>query len=206
MKYESDDDVAVSGIGDSLAEEAALVEALVAGRDGAFEELDRRYRARVLGFCRARLGDPQEAEDLAQEVFLQIHRSIGRYEGRASLICWILGIAHNQLRHRWRRRTLTTVPLEEPMDPDGGPIGVLSDACASAERVVAARELLDRCDRLLDKRVTELHHQVFRLRYGGGHGTREIAELVGKSDQAIKMSLHRSRRALEDDAVLRQSA
>jgi RNA polymerase sigma-70 factor (ECF subfamily) len=60
----------------------SLVIRLRAGDEPAYAELYRHMHSRVFGFALRRLGDPTEAEDVAQDVFLQVYRSIGQYEGR----------------------------------------------------------------------------------------------------------------------------
>ncbi len=62
-----------------------LAQRLVAGDDDAFQELDRLYRRRVFAFALKRLRDATEAEDVAQDVFLQVFRCIAKFEGRSSL-------------------------------------------------------------------------------------------------------------------------
>ena len=51
------------------------------------------------------MGDPVEAEDVVQEVFLQVHRCLARFEGRSSLLSWMFGIGHHPMCRRFRSRT-----------------------------------------------------------------------------------------------------
>ena len=60
----------------------------------------------MLAFAQKRLADATEAEDVAQDVFLALFRSIDRYEGRSSLLTWIFGIAHHEVCNRFRRRSV----------------------------------------------------------------------------------------------------
>ena len=75
--------------------ETAWIEALRAGKEGAFAEIYDAYFPRVYAFILKRIGDATEAEDLTQETFVQLHRSLPSYEGRSSLLTWTFGIAHN---------------------------------------------------------------------------------------------------------------
>ena len=84
-------------------EERALVNRIVAGDRESFEELYWLYHQRVFGFALRRVSNPADAEDICQEVFLQIHRSIASYQGRASLSTWIFGIAHNVTCRHYRK-------------------------------------------------------------------------------------------------------
>ena len=89
-----------------------LVQAILARDRSAFDELYRRYRPRVFGLVSRRVTDFHEAEDVTQEIFLQVYRSLRRYEGRSSLLTWIFGIANNQVFRYYRRRAATPVPTE----------------------------------------------------------------------------------------------
>jgi RNA polymerase sigma-70 factor (ECF subfamily) len=87
------------------AQDDALVIRLRAGDEQAYAELYRRVHPWVFGFALRRLGDPTEAEDVAQDVFLQVYRSIERYEGRSSLLSWIFGIARHRTLSRFSHRS-----------------------------------------------------------------------------------------------------
>ena len=84
----------------------------------AFDVLVDRYQVRVFGFARRMIGDAQEAEDVAQEVFVRAFRNIRRYDGRASVAGWLFTIATNLCIDRRRRssRRVAEVPLEPDTD------------------------------------------------------------------------------------------
>src|SRR2546428_7908120 len=90
------------------ARDLALAGRIRRGDQSAFAELHRLYHRRVLAFAQKRLADATEAEDVAQDVFLALFRSIDRYEGRSSLLTWIFGIAHHAVCNRFRRRSVET--------------------------------------------------------------------------------------------------
>jgi RNA polymerase sigma-70 factor (ECF subfamily) len=75
------------------ADEQALVDRLRAGEARAFEELVRAYQHRVFGVAVRMLGTAAEAEDLAQEVFLRVHRAVADFRGEAKLSTWLYAIA-----------------------------------------------------------------------------------------------------------------
>src|SRR5262249_48335862 len=74
-------------------DEVGLVERLRAGESRAFEELVRVYQHRVFGVAVRMLGNGAEAEEVAQEVFLRVHRAIGEFRGEAKLSTWLYAIA-----------------------------------------------------------------------------------------------------------------
>jgi RNA polymerase sigma-70 factor (ECF subfamily) len=175
---------------DARRADRALVDAVVAGEPGAFERLHDLYRTRIYAFAIKRLHDAAEADDVCQDVLVQIHRCIGSFEGRSSLLTWIFGITHHQICRRMRRRRLETYSLDAPEARE------LEAPHVPADRQIDAARVLDDCSEVLSQRVSDTQREVFRLHYGENCSTRDIAEELGKSRQAIKISLFRTRRIL----------
>jgi RNA polymerase sigma-70 factor (ECF subfamily) len=75
-----------------LADERALVERVRAGEPRAFEMLVRSHQHRVFGVAARMLGNAAEAEEVAQEVFLRVHRAIADFRGEAKLSTWLYAI------------------------------------------------------------------------------------------------------------------
>ena len=89
------------------AQDGALVASCRSGDAAAFARLVELHEGMVFNLSARLLGDPEEARDVAQEVFLQVYRMLGRFEGRSSLKTWIYRIAVNQCHNRrrfWHRR------------------------------------------------------------------------------------------------------
>ena len=80
--------------------EAKLIERLVARDERAFNELVRNYERRVFGLVFRMLGSRAEAEDLTQEVFVQVFKAIGSFRGESKLSTWIYRIAVNLCKNR----------------------------------------------------------------------------------------------------------
>src|SRR3954447_6688973 len=98
----------------------------------AFEELVDHYRHRLVGILHHILGNPDEAEDLAQEVFLRVYRTRKRYHPSAKFSTWLFTIANNLALNALRsRQRKPTVPLPAQ---DSGPLGA-----RPAEQLVADR-------------------------------------------------------------------
>lgn len=172
-------------------EDHELVRAILAGDAGAFDRLHVLYASRIQRFALKRLGDPTEAEDVVQDVFLEVHRCLDRWEGRSALLTWMFGIAHHQICRRFRKKTPISVDLDQL---DAAP-PVADDAPSEAR--VDAHRALEVCADVLAEEVAPAHRQIFDLYYGESRATRAIAEEVGKSNQAVKISLFRTRRAME---------
>jgi RNA polymerase sigma-70 factor (ECF subfamily) len=186
---------------DERSHELALVERVLAGDEGAFSDLYEAYFPRVYAFTLKRVGDAAEAEDLTQETFVQLFRSLGSYQGRSSLLTWTFGIAHNVCSRHFRYCSRWMVGSRNAR--------ALEDAPSEAriERRIDASRALERCHRVLAESRRPAHQEIFQLRYAQRQSIRAIADRVGKSNDAVKVSLRRSRAAIakgvpELDAVL----
>lgn len=85
--------------------EAELVAQLQQGSEAAFRTLVERYQGRIYRTVLALLPSPQEAEDVAQEVFVEVYQTIGRFRGEAALSTWLYRLATSRaLKHRRRAR------------------------------------------------------------------------------------------------------
>src|ERR1051325_6342690 len=105
------------------APELLFVARLQANEDGAYDELVRTYSAMIYHVAYRMLGDPSEASDVVQEIFLKVFRNIGGFKAEAALKTWIFRIAFSEILNRlrwWKRRyRYATVSLDEK--PDGRP-------------------------------------------------------------------------------------
>jgi RNA polymerase sigma-70 factor (ECF subfamily) len=168
---------------------------------GAFAELVAAYWTRVFGKFVRQVADRQEAEDLAQEVFLRLYRSRKRYRPRAKLATWVFFIARNVGRNalrRRRRKRLTPVGL--PFETDDGP-GFLdrTDESAAPSRPVERAELA----RVVRRAVATLNHrqrEAVELQFDD-RSYSEIASALAMSAKAAKSLLYRARNELRTALV-----
>ncbi len=179
----------------------ALMARVARGRQDAFEVLLSRYEDAVITFCYAFLGNRDSAEDLAQETFLRVYRSAGRYRPLAKFTTWLYRIAANLCINELNKRKLRrAVSLDEPAgsDPDGTRIveRIASDQAAplsEAEKREAHRLVEKAISHLPeDQRSTLVLVEYHHLSY------REIAEILGVTVSAIKMRVKRARESLRD--------
>jgi len=171
----------------------ALVDRILAGDPGAFDEFFERYSRRVYAFALRRVGRPADAEDIAQEVFLQIHRSLPSYQGRASLSTWIFGITHNVTCRHFRRRGAPVVSLDQNEATE------FVGEVPTEERRIDAIRVVERCTDTLARSRAPEHLEIFRLFSGNGRPLRAIARETGKPTDSVKDSLRRSRNLLRRD-------
>jgi RNA polymerase sigma-70 factor (ECF subfamily) len=167
-----------------------IVRAILAGDGQAFQRLHDLYSQRIYRFAVKRLGDATEAEDVVQDTFLEVHRCLASWEGRSNLLTWMFGIAHHQLCRRFRKKTPIGVSIEQleatpPVAPE-----------IPGERRLDAARSLELCAETLDEDVSDSQRRIFDLYYGQNRPTKQIAKDLGKSIQAVKISLFRTRRAM----------
>ncbi|MBC8188704.1 MAG: RNA polymerase sigma factor [Proteobacteria bacterium] len=169
-----------------------LVRRVLAGDQEAFSEIYNANFRRIYAFIVKRIGDAAEAEDLTQETFVQLYRSLGSYEGRSSLLTWTFGIAHNVCSRFFRHCSRWMVGGKNARTLDEHPVE------STIERQIDAARALDRCGEVLEASRRRAHQEIFHLRYAESQSIRAIAKKVGKTNEAVKVSLRRSRAALSD--------
>ena len=169
------------------ARDRALLERIRRGEPEAWCELYERHGPSVYRFALRRLRDEDDAQEVRQEVFLQLLRCLDRFEGRSSLSTWILGIANHEVAGQFRRRARSGPSPSRRIPEPVHPVGL--------ERQVDARRALARCADLVAREASPGQRSVVERQWRGG-GVSEVARAVGKSPQAVKTSLSRTRRWL----------
>ncbi len=123
-----------------MSADAALVKRCLTGCPASARELVERFQSDVLAVCRRLLTSEHDAEDVAQEVFIRVFRSMNRWDGERPLRPWILGIAVNRCR-TWIGKRARTPSLADYLDdaPDRKPTD------DSAELAGELRTAVDGC-------------------------------------------------------------
>ena len=166
------------------------------GDAGAFARLYELHSRRVYSLCLRMVGNTAEAEDLAQEAFLQLFRKIGTFRGESAFSTWLHRLAVNVVLMKLRKKSGKEASLEQITEPDeesgspgrdfGGPDTRLSGS-------------LDRVN--LQRAVEQLppgYKAVFVLHDVQGYEHGEIAEIMGCSIGNSKSQLHKARMRLRD--------
>jgi RNA polymerase sigma factor (sigma-70 family) len=162
------------------ADDASLVRRCLRGHPDAMRELIERFQAEVFGLCVRLLAHRHDAEDVTQETFLRVFRSLRRWDSQRPLRPWVLGIAVNRCRtwmgKRVRRPELADYLHETP---------ARDDADDSAELVAEIRKALA---------VSRPEYRsVFVMFHEQGRSYEEIADAHGRPVGTIKTWLHRTR-------------
>jgi len=174
------------------ASDEDLASRFVAGDHGAFDELVRRHRNGIYRFVRWHLGAPgAEAEDVTQDVLIEVFRCLPRYEGRSRLRTWMLGLAHNLCRQRRRgssgaRRTFVVGEATDEV------LRVVPDAQADLDALLARREVQARVRSAIESLGPE-HRDVVLLREIEGLRYGEIADILQIPLGTVRSRLHNAR-------------
>ena len=167
----------------------------------AFAELVERYQQRIVGIMNHLLGNTDEAEDLAQEVFLRVYRNRHKYSPSAKFSTWLFTIANNLALNVLRgRQRKPTVPLPAQ---ESGPLGprpaeqIVPDRELTPARGLRQRELQTVIRAALEElnerqRMAVVLNKFEEMSYG------EIAEIMGLTTKAVKSLLSRARGKLRE--------
>jgi len=165
------------------------------GDMGAFQELYERHNRRVYSLCLRMTGNVVEAEDLAQEVFIQLFRKIGSFRGESAFTTWLHRLTVNQVLLHFRKRGLQLYQTTEE--------GEVPVQIVKGTENPNAMPVVDRI--ALDKAIAQLppgYRTVFTLHDIEGHEHEEIARMLGCSVGTSKSQLHKARMKLR--GLLRQ--
>src|SRR4051812_32776163 len=170
----------------SIKHEAGVIKALDVEDMSGFDDIYRKHYRRVYSICLRMTGNVAEAEDLTQEVFIQLHRKLGSFRGEAAFTTWLHRLTVNQVLMHFRKRSvkseLTTDDGEMPdsIDPDT----INPEAMPIVDRIG------------IETAIAQLppgYRTVFVLHDVEGYEHEEIARLLGCSAGTSKSQLHKAR-------------
>jgi RNA polymerase sigma-70 factor, ECF subfamily len=187
-------------------EERLLIGRLKERDEQAFNEIVRQHGDKVFSLVYRMIGNRAEAEDIAQEVFVTVFKTIDGFRGEAKFSTWLLRIAANQCKNRIKylaRRATDPEGLDE--DRIGGDVGAaasphiapLSGQIDGPDVILEAAEL----DVLMQKAIAELDEDqrlLVVLRDVEEMSYEEIGEVTSLPEGTIKSRLHRARMAIKE--------
>jgi RNA polymerase sigma-70 factor (ECF subfamily) len=168
------------------AAELQLVERCRRGELGAFEEVYRQHSGRLYSLAMRMLGNPADAEDLLQEIFLSAHRKLESFRGESALGTWLYRLAMNQILDHVRSRAARAGQLTDGLDD----ATVLADAMGHR----LADRAIDRID--LERAMAELPEgcrAAFVLHDVEGLEHREVSDVLGIAEGTSKSQVHKAR-------------
>ena len=177
------------------ASERSLVERAQTGDEEAFAELFQSHKKRVYSVCLLMTKDIAEAEDLTQEAFLQVFRTVGSFRGESAFSTWLYRVAVNTVLMKLRRRkSPPIVSLDEPV----------SSETPSLRRDVGKADLhlngvVDRITlRRAMQELPEGCRRIFALHEVEGYQHHEIAKMLDCSIGNSKSQLHKAKMKMRD--------
>jgi len=166
------------------------------GDSDAFATLFHSHKTRVYSLCLRMTNNAAEAEDLAQDAFLQVFRKLSTFRGDSALSTWLYRIAVNTVLMHFRRKSPYRISLDEPMQGD--------DSSRPVRREYGSRDgrLETSVSRVaLTRAISELpegYRSIFLLHEIEGYQHREIAGLLGCSVGTSKSQLHKAKLRIRD--------
>jgi RNA polymerase sigma-70 factor, ECF subfamily len=177
-----------------LDAETSLIERCLSGEQGAWEEMVKVYTKRVYGLCYRFTSRDNEAQDLTQEVFLRVFKSLGSFRaGEGSFVVWLTRLTRNLLVDHYRR-----TKQERVTDAIEDKLPVLEERTAQFSRtdgLLAGREAGELLQAALEKLSPELREAVI-LRDLQDLEYREIARVLNVPEGTVKSRLNRGRAEL----------
>jgi RNA polymerase sigma factor (sigma-70 family) len=175
----------------------ALLAAAQEGSEAAWAEIFRELAPAVIGYLRVS-GDP-EPEDALGEVFLQVARDIGGFDGGwSSFRSWVFTIAHHRMIDAGRRRARRPVePVAEPPEPRATPVDHASEEALARISAEEVHEVL--------AALSESQRAVLLLRVIGDLSVEEVSSAIGKRPGAVKQLQRRGLAAVERELTRRRA-
>lgn len=170
----------------------ALVEKIIQGDIAAFRELVEKFKKKIFYISFDILGDFQEAEDISQEVFIKIFRSINKFKKDAKMSTWIYQITVNTCIDAIRRKKAKpTIQIDEERPVDYWAVdSVLSAKISSPESSADASLLQIKIQEALNK-ISDKERAVFVMRHYNDLSIKEIADVMKISSGTVKSFLFR---------------
>ena len=178
------------------AEDVRLMQLVAGGDTTAFEQLIERHQTLVAGTVARMLGSNSDVEDIAQQVFIRVWKSAGRYVARAKFTTWLLKITRNLVFNEMRRaKRHPHLPVQ--MEPEADEIPLKDEATATPDATLLQAEL----EQAIEKAITllpETQRMALILRRYEELSYEEIADVLNLSVPAVKSLLFRARTELRE--------
>lgn len=164
----------------------ALIRQAISGDQPAFNTIWEQYYRRVYSLCLRMLQNTSSADDLTQEVFIQVFRKLKTYKGESAFSTWLHRLTVNQVLMHWRKRT---VKFEKTTDE-----GVLPEQIVLGSERATHMNVIDRL--AIDEAISQLpdgYRRVFILHDIEGYEHEEVARILRCSIGTSKSQLHKAR-------------
>lgn len=177
-------------------DDQAVVEAVLNGQQHRFAELVDRYQTPIVNYVCRMLGNYEDAVDLSQDVFLKAYSALESYRPQYPFPAWLFRIARNAAIDEIRKRRLSTVSLDAPMEFEDGVAGrEVQSPGLDPEDSYLGIEFADRVSAAIDE-LPEKYREPIILRHAADLSYEEIAEALELPIGTVKTRIFRARDAL----------
>lgn len=179
-------------------EDAQLIRKCLKGDEKAYEKLLEKYRGPVFSICLRMVRNRDDAEDLAQDVFIKIFNILDRYNPSFPFSSWLYRITSNLCIDFLRKNKRTVFSLDKPVDGDDGEMfrQLPSDGIGPHRKMELKEEML-----ILEKAIERLpdhYRMIVLLRHQEHLSYDEISETLGIPLGTVKARIHRARKTIVD--------
>jgi RNA polymerase sigma-70 factor (ECF subfamily) len=189
-------DSSSAGKSDDDAQDVQLMHLVGRGDTAAFEELVERHQALVIGTVARMLGSNSDVEDIAQQVFIRVWKSAGRYVPRAKFTTWLLKITRNLVFNELRRsKRRAHVPIQT--EGESEEIQLREETVLAPDAAALEAELQEAIEKAISE-LPETQRMAVVLRRYEDLSYEDIAEVLDLSVPAIKSVLFRARTELRE--------
>ena len=175
-----------------LRTDVELIDACLAGDDDSFAELVDRYKNLVYSIILKQTRDKEEANDLAQDVFLKVFKNLASYTSEYKFSTWLMRITGNHIIDQHRKRRMELVSLEEYVEA-GNQVG----SSDSPEHSYLKQEQAEAINKILDE-LPEMYKVPVALYHQQELSYAEISEKIGEPLSKVKNRIFRGRKMLKD--------
>jgi len=177
-------------------DDRAVVEAVLNGQQHRFSDLVERYQSQIVNYVCRMLGNYEDAVDLSQDVFLKAYSALGSYRPQYPFAAWLFRIARNAAIDEIRKRRLSTVSLDAPVEFEDGSAGREVEAqVLDPEDSYLGLEFADQISSAINQ-LPEKYREPIVLRHAADLSYEEIAEALELPIGTVKTRIFRARDAL----------
>jgi RNA polymerase sigma-70 factor (ECF subfamily) len=167
----------------------ALIASIAAGDKRAMQMLFGRHNVKVYRFILRMVGREATAEDLVNEVFLDVWRQAGRFEGRSKVSTWLLAIA--------RFKALSALRQRQDGELDEDAVAAIEDSSDNPEEVLVKQERATLMRKCMDQ-LSAAHREIIDLVYYHEKSVEEVSEIIGVPQNTVKTRMFYARKRLAD--------
>lgn len=174
----------------AFREDSYYIEKIIAGETSAFAHLVEKHKDWVYTIVVRILRSHEDAEEIAQDVFMKAYKSLKSFKGKSKFSTWLYSIAYNTAITKTRKRKLSTTDLEDEMIRNYSEDAITEDLFELSQE-----DLKSRLNKALSA-LPETDNLIITLYYKNENSIEEISEITGFSETNVKVKLFRIRKKL----------